>query len=146
MKRRTVKTISILLIIALGFSGTTWARVTGEVNRMMVRSYDLLVEGKLDQAQRIYEKVLQRDPGNPLALNNLGAIMVKQKKYREALTYLEQALVRAKDYRVRVNQVCEVDGACLAFRPITAAYGDQDLTPLIKLNIELVKTRLAGPR
>jgi hypothetical protein len=32
---------------------------------------------------------------------------------------------------------------CLAFRPAAAVYGDQELDPLIRLNIELIKAKLA---
>ena len=48
------------------------------------------------EAKAIFRDILQQDPGNPLALNNLGAVMVKEKKYQEALNYLEQALPRAE--------------------------------------------------
>ena len=109
----------------------------------MVKSYDLLVAGKLAQAQEIYEEILKQDPGNPLALNNLAAIKVKEHKYPEALKYLEQALSRAKGYKIKVNQVCAADGICLAFRPLQEVYGDTDLAPLIKFNIDMVKARLA---
>lgn len=110
---------------------------------MLVDSYDFLEAGQLDEAKAIFRDILQRDPGNPLALNNLGAVMVKERKYQEALHYLEQALPRARGYKVRVNRVCALDGLCLAFRPLQEVYGDQDLEPLVKLNIDMVKARLA---
>jgi tetratricopeptide (TPR) repeat protein len=109
---------------------------------MMIQSYDLLEAGKADEARKIYQQVLQKDPGNPLALNNLGAVMVKKGNYKEALASLEQALVRAKGYKVMVNKVCEVKGICLAFRPLGEVYGNQELEPLIRLNIRMVKTKL----
>jgi Tfp pilus assembly protein PilF len=99
----------------------------------------------VDQAQKIYEQVLQEDPGNPLALNNLGAVMVKKGKYKEALSYLNQALPKAKGYKVMVNRVCEVDGVCLAFRPLQEVYGNQELEPLVRLNIQMVQGKLAAP-
>ena len=35
---------------------------------------------------------------------------------------------------------------CLAFRPVTSGTGNQDLEPLIKMNIEMVKGYMsAGP-
>ncbi|MBM4273137.1 MAG: tetratricopeptide repeat protein [Deltaproteobacteria bacterium] len=120
------------------------ARTPDELTQMFIASYDLLEAGKLDQAQEIYQKILGKDPGNPLALNNLAAIKVKQKKYDEALKLLEQARSRAKGYKVKVNKVCDVDGVCLAFRPLAVAYGDQDLEPLVRLNLLLVKAKMAG--
>ena len=69
--------------------------------------------------------------------------MVKEKKYPEALAYLEQALDRAQGYKVKVNRVCDMEGLCLAFRPLEAVYGNQDLAPLVQLNLSLVKAKLA---
>jgi hypothetical protein len=37
-----------------------------------------------------------------------------------------------------------MQGLCLAFRPLEAVYGDQDLAPLVQLNFGLVKAKLAG--
>jgi tetratricopeptide (TPR) repeat protein len=114
-----------------------------ELDLMQIESYDLLEAGKIDQAQEVFARILKKDPGNPLALNNLGALMVSQGKFEEALGYLEQALPRAKNYKVKVNRVCDVGSQCLAFRPRLDAYGDQDLEPLVRLNIDLVKARIA---
>ncbi len=127
----------------MAWSGSALPQGDAKITQMLVESYDLLEAGKLDQAKAIFRQILQQDPGNPLALNNLGAVMVKEKKYQEALKYLEQALPRARGYKVRVNRVCAVDGLCLAFRPLQEVYGDQDLEPLVQLNIDMVKARLA---
>ena len=129
--------------LGLALAGPVRAQADAGLTQKMVKSYDLLVAGKLAQAQEIYEEILKQDPGNPLALNNLAAIKVKEHKYPEALKYLEQALSRAKGYKIKVNQVCAADGICLAFRPLQEVYGDTDLAPLIKFNIDMVKARLA---
>lgn len=42
-----------------------------------------------------------------------------------------------------MNRVCDLGGTCLAFRPLMDAYADQELEPLIQLNIALLKARLA---
>jgi Tfp pilus assembly protein PilF len=147
MKR--LKIVPVLLSLSLALSGSAWAqarpRADADLTQMLVKSYDLLEEGKLDQAEEIYRQVLRRNPNNPLALNNLGAIMVKKNNYRQALYYLERARARAKGYKVKVNRVCEAQGVCLAFRPLATEYGDQDLKSLIQLNIDLVKGALAAP-
>ena len=135
--------MAISALVALVLVGAEPAGAQADVTGLLVESYDLLEAGKLDQAQKIFEKVLQQDPGNPLALNNLGYLMVKEKKYREALTYLEQALPRAKGYKVMINRVCDVQGICLAFRPLQEVYGNQELESLVRLNIAMVKARLA---
>jgi tetratricopeptide (TPR) repeat protein len=138
----------VLMVAALGLAlaGSVRAQADPALTRMLVESYDLLEAGKLAEAQKIYERILQQDPGNPLALNNLGAIKVKENQLQEALTYLSRALPRAQDYKLKVNRVCDMQGLCLAFRPLESVYGNQDLAPLVELNLRLVKAKLAEPR
>ena len=127
--------------LGLALAGPVWA--DAGLTKMLVESYDLLEAGKLAEAQKIYEQILKQDPGNPLALNNLGAMKVKENKFPEALALLSQALPRAQGYKLQVNRVCDMQGLCLAFRPLEAVYGDQDLAPLVQLNLSLVKAKLA---
>jgi tetratricopeptide (TPR) repeat protein len=143
LKPRSRQIVIMAVALGLALTGTAWTQVNATLTKKMVESYDLLEAGKLAQAQELYKEILTQDPGNPLALNNLGAIKVKEHKFQEALTYLEQALPRAQGYKIKVNQVCAVDGICLAFRPLQEVYGDTELTPLIKFNIDMVKARLA---
>jgi tetratricopeptide (TPR) repeat protein len=143
MKRQSWQIVLMVAALGLALAGPVRAQTDAGLTKMLVESYDLLEAGNLAQAQKIYEQILQQDPGNPLALNNLGAIKVKEKKFPEALTYLEKALPRAQGYKFKVNQVCAVDGICLAFRPLQEVYGDTELEPLIKFNISMVKARLA---
>ena len=134
--------ISAVLMLA-GYAA--WARESQNVTAMMIQSYDLLEAGKVEEAQKLYEEVLRQDPGNPLALNNLGAVMVKKGKYQEALAYLKKALPQAKGYKVMVNRVCAVNGVCLAFRPLEEVYGNQELEPLVRLNIQMIQGQMAAP-
>ena len=108
---------------------------------LLVKSYDLLEAGNLAEAKKMYEEILAKQPDNPLALNNLGAVYVREKDYQQALNYLERALTQAKGYKVLVNRLCDVDGVCLAFRPMAVEYGNHDLEPLIAINIEMVKAK-----
>jgi hypothetical protein len=72
--------------------------------------------------------------------------MVKKKKFDKADTYLNQALPRAKGYMVAVNRVCSVGGICMAFKPVAGGTGNQDLEPLVKMNIDMVKQYMSeGP-
>ncbi len=136
--------ILALCCLVLGPGGALGRAPADDLMRLQAEGYDLLASGKYDQARAVFEKILQQDTGNPLALNNLGALMVKQGQYQQALNYLEQALLRAKDYRVKVNRVCDVEGICLAFRPEPSVYGTQELAPLIRLNIQLLKDKIAA--
>jgi tetratricopeptide (TPR) repeat protein len=143
MRWRTLLRLTLWLGLVLSLPAWGQSPAEQDLLKMQVKSYDLLEAGKIDQARELFAEILQKDPGNPLALNNLGALLVKQGKYEEALACLEQALPRAKNYQVKVNRVCDVASQCLAFRPLQEAYGDQDLEPLVRLNIELVKARIA---
>jgi len=144
MTRKSWQIVLILTVLGLALAGPDRAQTDSGLTQMLVESYDLLEAGKLAEAQKIFEQILKQDPGNPLALNNLGAIKVKENKIQEALTFLSQALPRAQGYKLKVNRVCDMQGLCLAFRPLEAVYGDQDLAPLVELNLSLVKAKLAG--
>lgn len=136
------KIVPLLMALVLCLPGPAWTQGNDDVTQMLVRSYDLLEEGRLDEAQQIFEEILEKHPGEPLALNNLAAVMAKKGKYLQALDCLNQALPSAKDYRVMVNRVCDVHGVCLAFKPLAAEYGNQELEPLIRLNIEMIRAML----
>ena len=146
MQRQSWQIIVMVAALGLALAGPVRAQTDTGLTKMLVESYDLLEAGKLAEAQKIYEQILKQDPGNPLALNNLGAIKVKEDKLSEALTYLSQALDRARGYKIKVNRVCDMQGLCLAFRPLEAVYGDQDLAPLVQLNLNLVKAKLAAEK
>jgi tetratricopeptide (TPR) repeat protein len=146
MKRKSWQLILMGATLLLAQAGPVRAQADAGLTRMLVESYDLLEAGNLAQAQKIYEQILKQDPGNPLALNNLGAIKVKENRFPEALALLSQALPRARGYKVKVNRMCDMQGLCLAFRPLEAVYGNQDLAPLVQLNLSLVKAKLAAEK
>ena len=117
-----------------------------DIAKALLDTYDLIEKKQYKKADAILDKVLAKDPGNPLALNNKAAIMVSEKKFDKADTFLNQALPKAKGYMVQVNRVCTVGNICRAFKPVTSGTGNQDLEPLIKMNIEMVKGYMsAGP-
>lgn len=99
----------------------------------------------LNKAEKQLKDVLKKDPGNPIALNNLAAIMVEKQKLDKADTLLKKALdsVKAKPCLVRLNRVCDVNNICVAVEPVKIGEGNQDLAPLIKLNSEMVKAMMA---
>jgi hypothetical protein len=151
MKRTWVKVIAIVVALALCGAGAAFAQAKKatadfDISKALLDSYDLIEKKQYKKADAILDKVLAKDPGNPLALNNKASIMVSEKKFDKADTFLNQALPKAKGFMVQVNRVCSVGNICLAFRPVTSGTGNQDLEPLIKMNIEMVKGYMsAGP-
>jgi hypothetical protein len=151
MKRTWVKVIAIVVALALCGAGAAFAAKAKpakelNVSKALLDSYDLIEKKQYKKADAILDKILAQDPGNPLALNNKASIMVSEKKFDKADTFLNQALPKAKGFMVQVNRVCSVGNICLAFRPVTSGTGNQDLEPLIKMNIEMVKGYMsAGP-
>ncbi|MGA9754957.1 MAG: hypothetical protein WBV23_07420 [Desulfobaccales bacterium] len=143
MKRTWVKVIAIVLALALCGAGAALAAKKAEkefnVGDALLKSYDLIEKQQYKKADALLDKILEKDPGNPLALNNKASVMVYEKKFDKADTYLNQALGKAKGYMVQVNRVCSVGNICLAFKPVASGTGNQDLEPLIKMNIEMVK-------
>jgi Flp pilus assembly protein TadD len=137
--------LSILVwVVVLSLPGSALAQ-RAAINQMLNTGYDLLEQGQTSQAQKIFAAALQQDPGNPLALNNLAAVMVKEGKLKQALAYLNQALPRAKGYTVALNRVCSVEGVCAAVKAREEGFGSEDLEPVIKVNILMVQMALAVP-
>jgi tetratricopeptide (TPR) repeat protein len=147
MNRKAGRLIAILLALSCLGPGLGWAQGQGKVAETLNAGFDLLEQGKFDQAQKVYEGVLRQDSGQPLALNNLAAILVKQGKYDQALGYLKRALPRAQGYKVAINRVCNVDGVCAAAHLGGGQFGSEDLEAVIKGNILLLEiARSSRPR
>ncbi len=145
MTTRMILTLILIGSLMLGATVSV-AKEEPELMDALVRSYDLLEAGKLPEAKKIYLEILAKHPDHPLALNNLAFIQIKEGDLKGARASLERALPKAAGYRLKVNKVCAVEGICLAFRPGGPAYGDQDLEPLVRLNLNLVKEKLASGR
>jgi tetratricopeptide (TPR) repeat protein len=146
MNRKTRCFTTILVALSLMAPGLGWPQdqvgVTGRLNA----GYDLLEQGKFDQAQKVFEEVIRQDPGHPLALNNLAAIMVKQGKFDQALAYLKRALPRSRGFKVALNRVCNIDGVCAACRLGAEQFGTEDLEAVVKSNILMAEmARSARP-
>jgi len=143
MNRAVCTVVAVLLALSLWLPGLAGAQAKGDSSRMINQGFDLLEQGKINQAQKIYEDILRQDPGHPLALNNLAAIMVKQGKLDQALDYLRQALPRARGFKVAMNRVCNIDGVCAACRLDETTFGTEDLEGVVKSNmlmVEMAKT------
>jgi tetratricopeptide (TPR) repeat protein len=154
MKRTSSKVIVIL--VALTFIATASAafaqgicppaKITGSLESILSRGYCLFIAGKYKEAEKSFEDALKKDPGNPVALNDLAAVMVKINKLDKADTYLKQALPRAKGYMMLVNRVCGVQDICLALEPYKVGGGNQDLGQLVELNIKMVEAKMAAEK
>jgi len=169
MKRGLLKIVPFALALALlgaGVAGpANQAGKTHNVAKALNASYNLIEARKYDAAKKLLDQVLAKDPGNPLALNNLAAVMVAEKSFDKAYALLNQALPKAKGYKVQDKALCVVGSVCMAFKPPAAGMNPdakltlmvknskvskktevlntvQDLEPLININREMVKDKL----
>lgn len=55
-------------------------------------------QGKLEEATGLYRQVLQQEPHNIQALNNLGVVHLKMKRYKRAIIRFNEALNIKNDY------------------------------------------------
>lgn len=152
MKRTSLKVAAIVLVLTFG-AGAAFAQgicppvqIKGDIESMLSRGYCLFIAGKYKEAQKEFENVLKKDPGNPVALNDLAAVMVKQNKLDKADTYLKEALPRAKGYQMLVNRVCGVQDICLAIEPYKVGGGNQDLGELVQFNLNMVEAKMAAQK
>ncbi|HZE20800.1 MAG TPA: tetratricopeptide repeat protein [Desulfobaccales bacterium] len=145
MKRKVRRFIAILAALSCLGPGLVWAQGQKELIKTLNAGFDLLEQGKFDQAEKVYEGVLRQDPGQPLALNNMAAILVKQRKYDQALACLQRALPRAKGFQVAINRVCNVEGVCAAAHLGVGQFGSEDLETVVKSNILMVEMARSTP-
>ncbi len=55
-------------------------------------------QGKLEEAKELYKQVIKAQPGNIKALNNLGVVYMKMKRYKWAIIRLNEAIRFKRDY------------------------------------------------
>jgi tetratricopeptide (TPR) repeat protein len=147
MNRKAHRFTVLWVALSLIGPGLIWAQGPAGVAGKLNAGYDWLEQGKFDQAQKVFEEVLRQDPGHPLALNNLAAILVKKGNYDQALACLKRALPRSKGFKVAFNRVCSVDGVCAACRVSEERFGTEDLEGVVKSNILMVEmARSSRPR
>ena len=139
MNGKTCRFTALMVAFCLMLPGLVYAQGQAGAGWGLNAGYDLLEQGKFDQAQKVFEEVLHQDPGHPLALNNLAAIMVKQGKFDQALACLQRALPRAKGFKVALNRVCNVDGVCAARCMEAEQFGTEDLERVVKSNLLMVE-------
>ncbi|MDX1921656.1 MAG: tetratricopeptide repeat protein [Alphaproteobacteria bacterium] len=62
------------------------------INHLITQASIQFQNGKLDEAQNTYDLVLKRDPGNVIALNELGRIFLVHRKLEDAASLFRKAI------------------------------------------------------
>jgi|YelNatPaOPRAMG01_1025707.scaffolds.fasta_scaffold00528_27 tetratricopeptide (TPR) repeat protein len=119
-------------------SGVFPSQIYGPLNQ----GYKLLADGKYDAAAVQFEKVTKIDNTNPFALNNLAAIQEQKGHYREAMALLQQATLKADQYKQKVAQTCFVAGLCTAVKPKQEMGPTSTIAPIIQDNIAKLKPKI----
>jgi Flp pilus assembly protein TadD len=106
-------------------------------------SYQYMKSGKTGAARAQLEQIIQADPYNPYALNNLAVISEQQGRLKEALAYLLDAETHAAEYTEKPEELCQVGGLCMALKPSRAQVSRSSIAALIHGNINLLKIKIA---
>ncbi len=56
------------------------------------KGVDLGLEGKYEEAEKIFQKALKEEPENPVILNNIGLSLYNRELFNEAIVFYEKAL------------------------------------------------------
>jgi len=73
-------------------------KVSGDPKRLYARALGKQREGKLEEAKELYREVIQLQPRNVRALNNLGVVYMKMNRYKWAVIRLNEAVKIKPDY------------------------------------------------
>jgi len=74
-----------------GFSPTPQAASAGTRSSTERLAYEAFNDRRLDQAEALFQIILQREPDNPRALAGMGYIRMQQGNFMGAISFLEQA-------------------------------------------------------
>lgn len=145
----------LLIVLAAAFLGNMitlaalprlWAQphlCTDEVFPPLAAGYAALRAGEDEKAKAEFEKVLSIDGFNPYALNNLAVLAERQGKLKEAMAYLLTAETYAASYCHKLEEICEVDGLCLAVLPSPDKGSGSSVAAIIHSNIHLLKQKIS---
>jgi lipoprotein NlpI len=95
-KDRPLSFMIFLFVLIVMLSGNT-AALCADVNDLIFQGADYHYKGKLDEAIGSFQSVVQNDPRNEYAHNQLGILYTKKEKYDEA--YREFSTVVSIDRR-----------------------------------------------
>ena len=75
-----------------GALGQRAAREDAPISSLLQLAHVALDQGRLDEARRVYERVLAREPRNAEAITHIGAVLFQEGSVDEALAKVEEAL------------------------------------------------------
>ena len=120
-----MKRICLMLVLCLFWAGEAWAH--GDISKLpdsvQVMQYRLVLymdpddpaarnnlamalyrRGQLEEAEKELTYILEKEPLNFDALDGLGVVLIKMRRYEEALAYLEKAVsINEQDVMVHVH-------------------------------------------
>lgn len=152
MKRISVIITAILTILAFAAVGAMAAgicpssNIKGDLESGLSRGYCKFKEGNLQAAQAEYEAVLKQHPGNPVALNNMGCLAVKEGNYGKACGYFQECQAKAHGYKMQVNSLCSANDLCTAVEPYKCGTGPTDLGEISTTNYNMARTKLQAEK
>jgi hypothetical protein len=106
-------------------------------------SYQYMKSGKTGAAMVQLEQVIQADPHNPYALNNLAVISEQQGRLKEAMAYLVDAETHGAEYTQKPEELCQDGGMCMALKPSRTQGSRSSIAALVHGNINLLKIKIA---
>lgn len=74
------------------------SQMPGDPKKLYARALEKQRAGAFEEAKDLYRAVIQKEPHNVKALNNLGVVYMKMKRYRWALIRLKEAVRIRPDY------------------------------------------------
>jgi hypothetical protein len=120
--------------------------IKGDLESGLSRGYCDFKEGNLQGAKSACEATLKQYPGNPVALNNLGCVAMKEGNYGKACGYFQEAMPKARGYRMQVNSMSTANDLCTAVEPYRCGTGACDLGPIAQTNYNMARTKLEAER
>src|SRR5579859_5785051 len=88
--RSTARTVGFLLLVVSVLTFPTLSQTGSDDPQKIARASTLIQTAKLDQAEAVLWEVLTNHPENAEALNLLGNIRMRQKRYAESETLLRR--------------------------------------------------------
>jgi len=98
--------MAVLLTFSISFAGDKGDRE--KIEKHLEKGNDYAADGNLDKAMTEFKKVLDMDPANPLAHNNMGIIYKRKGLYVTAIDEFKQALEGMPNYYKTFNNLGNV--------------------------------------
>ncbi len=97
-------------------------RRTLDMRANLSKAIDLHRDGRLEEAEQIYRRILAVEPANPGALNFLGVLLHRRGESAEAVRLIERAIARRPDYADAHNNLGMVLSGLGRFAEAAAAW------------------------